>query len=176
MDRAAILGLVRDWGLALLAAVVLFVGWSWLFGGGPLSSGEAPDFTLPDVRTGEDVTLSELEGPVVLNFWATWCGPCKAELPDLVAWSQAHPEVPFVGVSIDHAMPSGRLARWVETREIPYTIVHDRSHTVADAWGVTSYPTTFVLSADGHVAGSEVGMVDQDELDALLAQARAHTH
>ena len=67
----------------------------------PSQQGTAADFTLPDLQ-GQPVSLSDLRGrEVVLNFWATWCGPCRAELPMLAAWARAHPEVVVLGISAD---------------------------------------------------------------------------
>ena len=96
MDRSFLAGVARDWGIALILAVVVFVAWQLFRGGGPGLGEEAPDFTLRTLD-GESITLSELEGQtVVLNFWATWCGPCKAEIPELSAFQRDNPDVKLV--------------------------------------------------------------------------------
>lgn len=176
MDRKFVLGLARDWGLALLAAIVIFAGWSWLFGSGPVASGDAPDFTLRDLE-GEPVVLSELQGqPVVLNFWATWCGPCKVEIPEFNAYAAENEGVKLLGISTDDDMSPNRLAAWSRKLNIQYPVLHDLSGEVARDWGVVKLPTTFVLSADGHITTHKVGMINQTSLAAMVDAAREHTH
>ena len=170
-----ILGFVRDWGIALGVAVAIFVGWSFLFGGGSLkTAGDAPDFTLADMD-GTPTQLSTLQGqPVVLNFWATWCGPCKAEIPELVAWSGENEDVPLLGISVDKGLSPRALQRFVETRHMTYPVLHDRDGAVADTWGVSTLPTTIVITPDGHIGPHHVGMVDREGLDALVEEAEGH--
>ena len=176
MDRSFILGLVRDWGLALVVAVVIFVGWSWLFGGGPAASGDAPDFALNDIQ-GEPVVLSELRGqPVVVNFWATWCGPCKVEIPELNAYAADNQDVALLGISTDDGMPPGKLQAWTKKLNIGYRVLHDSRGEVAREWGVIKLPTTFVISADGHITTHKVGMLTESSLAAMVDAARDHSH
>jgi peroxiredoxin len=176
MDRAFVLGLLRDWGLALVVAVAIFVGWSWLFGGGPVATGDAPDFALHDL-SGEQVVLSGLQGqPVVLNFWATWCGPCKAEIPELNAFAEANSGVALLGISTDDGISPAKLKAFADRMKMAYPVLHDLSGEVARDWGVMKLPTTFVVSADGHITTHKVGMISEDSLSAMVAAARDHTH
>jgi len=126
----------------------------------------APDFTLVDLE-GEQVTLSALRGgPVVLDFWATWCPPCIRQIPVLNAFQEAHPEVPVLGVAVD-----------VDGREVvaPFAAEHGIEYRVllgderlARRYGAFGFPTLFVVGPEGSVAASHAGVVTQEELEEAL--------
>lgn len=164
-------GLLRDWGLALAVVVVVFAGYNLLFAPRPPALGPAPDFTLrtPD---GRSVTLSQVPAEVVvLNFWFTTCPPCRSEIPELSAWSQANPDVPLFGVSTDVGMPPGRLQKEAERLGVRYTVLHDVRAEVAGMYGVDVFPTTLVLR-DGEIVRAKVGVVSRATLDQMVASAR----
>lgn len=164
-------GLLRDWGIALALVLLAGLVWTFFFSPTPPALGPAPDFTLPR-PTGESVTLSEVrEDVVVLNFWFTTCPPCRAEIPELSAWSEAHPEVPLYGISTDLGMPPGRLDQQAKKLGIRYPVLHDSRGEVSGRYGVDVFPTTLVLK-DGQIVASRVGAVDRDTLDAMVAKAR----
>jgi thiol-disulfide isomerase/thioredoxin len=119
----------------------------------PPAVGEpAPDFALPDAD-GVEHRLSELRGaPVVINFWASWCGPCLRELPRLEQ-ARAAAGVPFVLVNLDRQ--------------------RDPEGAVAAAWSPPALPTTWVLGPDGAVAEVHEGAVEDGDVDALVERLRA---
>ena len=129
------------------------------------TEGPAPDFSLRSLD-GERVRLSALRGqPVVLNFWATWCGPCKVEIPELNAFAAAHPEISVLGVAVD-----GKRQALVTARAelgISYPVLLGAHSTVA-AYAVSSVPTTVVVDGDGVVLWGRVGAVDQETLEGVL--------
>src|SRR5690349_6261512 len=125
-----LLGLLRDWGLALAFALVAWAVWARFLAPGPVSSGPAPDFSLPDPAGGEPIALAALgEGPILLNFWFTSCGPCRAEIPELARFHADHPEVPLIGVSIDR-LPPGKLAQLSRRLGVTWPVAHDAGSTV----------------------------------------------
>lgn len=116
----------------------------------------APGFTLPDLD-GEPVRLADYAGrPVVLNFWATWCMPCRIEAPSFEAFARSHPEIPVLGIAADGTADDLRTA--AAELGITYPIVRGDRATLA-AYGVTVYPTTVVVDAEGRVATSHAGLM-----------------
>lgn len=116
---------------------------------------------LTDGRVG----LAELRGtPVVLNFWASWCIPCKEEAPFLAAAARAHrPDLAFLGVDIQDLTSDAR--RFLEELDVPYSSVRDGSDRTLSAYGLTGVPETYYIDASGRIAGHAVGAVSRAELE-----------
>lgn len=157
------LATVLSWGGTLVLFAVLLVVAGRLRA--PALDGKAPDFALTALD-GTVYHLEELAGQtVVLNFWATWCGPCRLEMPMLSRWVHAHPDVLMLGVAVDDTV--GPVRAFVRERDLPYPIVFDDARVQA-AYGVTRLPTTVVIGPDGRVSGAHSGVVLGPELDLLL--------
>ncbi|MBA2320443.1 MAG: TlpA family protein disulfide reductase [Deltaproteobacteria bacterium] len=162
-----VLGLLRDWGLALGFAIVAWAVWMRFFVGGPLTEGPAPVFTLPNPAGGSAIALDALgDGPIILNFWFTSCGPCRAEIPELARFHAENPDVPLIGVSIDEMAPS-RLAQVSKRLGVTWPVAHDLDNTVSNAYGVTMYPTTIVVRG-GQIEDVHLGGIDAAGLDRLV--------
>ena len=118
------------------------------------------------------VDLRELRGtPVVLNFWASWCPPCRAEAPVLErGWRDARRQgVLFVGLDQQDATEDAR--DFLRQFSITFPQVREPGKEVAQAWGVTGIPETFFISPNGDVVGHVVGAISSDELKAGVAAA-----
>lgn len=134
-------------------------------GEGPSSAGfkKAPDFTLSDIN-GKKTNLSDYKGKVViLDFWATWCPPCKAEIPHFIALYNEYREegLEIIGVTLDHN--AEEVARtFAEQNGINYTVLLG-NRSVSDLYGgIMSIPTTFVIDRDGLIRKKYLGYQDKE--------------
>lgn len=130
----------------------------------PLIGKAAPTFALREVGTGRTVDISEFKGkPVIINFWATWCGPCWEEHPLLVANARMlQPNVQFLGVVFQDE--ESKILNFLEQRGSGYpTLVDDKGKT-AIAYGVGGVPETFFLDSSGVIVSKHNGPLSAGSL------------
>jgi cytochrome c biogenesis protein CcmG/thiol:disulfide interchange protein DsbE len=133
----------------------------------PLIGRPAPTFTLREVGTGRPVELSQLRGkPVVINFWATWCGPCWEEHPVLVANAKLLPDVQFLGVVFQDS--EEKILGFLTQRGSSYPTVVDDMGKTAIAYGVGGVPETFFLDERGTIVAKFSGPMSSDVLQENL--------
>jgi cytochrome c biogenesis protein CcmG/thiol:disulfide interchange protein DsbE len=125
----------------------------------------APAFSLPRLDGDGEISLASLRGkPVVINFWASWCVPCREEAPLFEQAWQDHRASGLVVLGIDSEDFRGDARRFVRKYGLTYPIVVDKSkRTIAD-FGLTGYPETFFVSADGEVVAHAAGQVREADL------------
>jgi thiol-disulfide isomerase/thioredoxin len=129
--------------------------------------GEAmPELTFE--LAGQPARLSDYRGKtVVLNFWATWCGPCRVEMPDFEALSRSRPDVVFIGVNKQENEPAVR--KFGAEVGVTFPLLLDRSGDIAASFGVlNSLPTTFFIDAGGVVQKSQVGAMTRSQMTKYL--------
>jgi cytochrome c biogenesis protein CcmG/thiol:disulfide interchange protein DsbE len=134
----------------------------------------SPGTPLARAVTDGRVSLRELRGaPLVLNFWASWCLPCREEAPLLErTWRvQREKGVLFVGLNMQDLTHDARA--FLREFRISYLNVRDPSNRVARSWGVTGLPETFFLRGDGSVVGHVIGVVSPRQLSDGIAAARS---
>ena len=124
----------------------------------------APDFTL-EGEDGKLYSLSDYTGrTVVLNFWASWCPPCKAELPELKNFHNALDSDQTIFLSINlyttEKDPAG-LPAFIRHEELPFPVLYDRKGETSNDYGVLSIPTTFIIGPDGKVSAVKKGAVTE---------------
>ena len=122
----------------------------------------APDWQLND-PDGQTVKLSDFKGKVViLDFWATWCPPCRAEIPGFIALQKQYAAqgLTVVGVSLDTDGPSV-VKSFMKRIGMNYPVVLGNEKTAADYGGITAIPTTFVLDRNGNIVSSHQGFASQ---------------
>ncbi len=140
----------------------------------------APDFTLVD-QYGNTHTLSDYRGKLVfLNFWATWCPPCRAEMPDIQALyeeteSNEDSDIVVLGVAFPNfgdETDSAKIAQFLKDNGYTYPVVMDDFHKLVTDYYITAYPTTFMISPDGVVLGYIPGGMTKDVMDNVIDEAR----
>lgn len=133
------------------------------------ATGEAaPDEQFPLLDGGLG-SFADFSGkPVVVNFFASWCEPCKAELPDFAAvHDEVGAEVAFVGVNVRDGEDDAR--RLLAETGVDYAVARDPSGSLSEAFGVVNMPSTFLLDASGRIVSSHPGVLSADELRAEIA-------
>ena len=133
----------------------------------------APDFTVYD-REGNPVNISDMGGkPVVLNFWATWCGPCKSELP---AFQQAYEtygeDINFMIIDLVSGREETKAGamEYLDAQGYTFPAYFDEDQQASMVYNLSAIPATVVINAKGEVVDSHVGAMDYDALEALLQQ------
>ncbi len=138
----------------------------------PLVGREALAFTSPIVggagaAEGDRIVLDALRGRVVvMDFWASWCPPCRASIPALEAFSRAHPDVVVLGVNVESERHAEFVRAAHEELGATYPTVHDSDGHLQAAYEITGLPTLLVLDEDGRVRDAHVGAVDRAWLEA----------
>ena len=173
-------------GLTVLLTVVLIAGAYVLYGAlsgemqgsmiaeqtqeapppGASAAPKAPDFAVTDAE-GKQVRLSDYVGkPVVLNFWASWCGPCKSEMPDFQAAYETYGDVQFLMVNMTDGSREtvDRAKAYVEEMGFTFPVLFDTQSEAAMTYGVTAIPSTYFIDSEGYAAARAAGAINGEVL------------
>lgn len=131
---------------------------------------EAPDFTLKDL-SGKEVSLSDYRGKIVLiNFWATWCGYCKIEMPDFQKVQDENEDLVVLAVNVME--DEGVVSDYIQEGGYNFQVVLDKEGSVAKTYLINAFPTTYVVDEEGMLLGGVRGMVTYDQLNQILEDVR----
>lgn len=129
----------------------------------------APDFEL-DSLSGERIRLRDLRGePVLLNFWATWCGPCRQEMPEIQARSEKF-EGQFHVVAVNFDEPRDQVQSFVDELGLTFTVVLDPGAKIQKLYRIRGYPTSYFVDAEGILQIQHIGIMTGGQLDDYLVQ------
>lgn len=135
---------------------------------GTYAGAVAPEFRLRGID-GAEHALSELRGQVVLiNFWATWCGPCRNEMPAIQATYDAHAGEGFVVWGINDGEESALVAPYLQQLKLTFPVMLDRDSRVSRLYRVYALPTTYFIGRDGVIKQVAVGEMSGGSLDATV--------
>ena len=148
----------------------------------PLIGKPAPEFTLEDLN-GKKVSLADFKGKAVLiNFWATWCAPCRVETPWLIELRSRYAAqgLEVVGISLDDihrgnaeklSEEKRQIARFVQQMQIPYPVLIDGDTVSQPYGGLDALPASFYVDRNGTVVAAQVGVTTKDEMEADIRKA-----
>jgi cytochrome c biogenesis protein CcmG, thiol:disulfide interchange protein DsbE len=136
---------------------------------GPAKIGQPlSDFSLTDIN-GQAVHLRDYAGQVVLvNAWAIWCPPCKAEMPDLNAYYQAHQKDGFVLLAVNAGDTLSQASAFAEQARLAFPVLLDEDLRVLNGLGIHSFPTSIIVGQDGVVKGIHQGMFSPESLETEI--------
>ena len=126
----------------------------------------ARDFTLPLLSATQEAKnqkLSDLRGKVVfLNFWATWCGPCRAEMPSMESLYKRFKDKDFVMLAVNCLEKESAVLDFAEEFELTFPIALDTDGGVSQSFGIQAIPTSFIIDREGNIVARLVGSIDWD--------------
>lgn len=164
------------WAAILILAGCAGEGADGRFAGPPQVGEEAPAFAAPTLSTGDTVRLESLRGqPVVLNLWASWCAPCRHEMPYLQSLHERHRDegLLVVGVTVDGRSSADDAQAFLDDVGVTYMQLHDPAMRSMDVFKVIGLPATYVIDAEGRIrfAGNRPVFEGDEPLESAIEAA-----
>ena len=167
----------RVWSIAAFVIILAIVGGAayWFWGntsgsaaGGPAIGQPAIDFELKDLK-GQTVSLSSLKGKaVMINFWASWCPPCREEMPDIENAYKDYKDQGLVVLAVNIQEDNGTASDFVQKLGLTFPVVLDTAGNVSEKYHVYSLPTSYFIDRDGIVRDLNIGRMDRKTIDAKV--------
>lgn len=128
----------------------------------------AADFKLKDLH-GNELSLSNLKGKkVFLNFWATWCPPCKAEMPEIEKLYEETKDSDLVIVAVDMGEPLSTVKTFIDNNKYDFKVLLDSDHSVATKYGISAIPTSYFIDKNGNIVSKNVGAMNIDQMKEYI--------
>jgi thiol-disulfide isomerase/thioredoxin len=137
---------------------------------------KAPNFTLESAK-GKKVSLSDYAGKIVIvDFWATWCPPCRKGIPDLISLQKKYRnKIAVIGISLDGDNTKADVVPFIKEHGINYTILYATQKVVADYGNIEAIPTSFIIDKKGNIVAQRVGLTPKEyyekEIKSLLGNS-----
>ena len=130
----------------------------------------APDFAFTDL-VGNEITLDNLKGKLIfLNFWATWCGPCRHEIPDFIEFYDTYKEqgIEIIGISVDKS--EKKVKNFMDKHKINYPVAMATNKIMGDYKPGRYIPTTIIINPNGEIVEKKVGIMDKATLESYFQE------
>ncbi len=135
----------------------------------PETNAPAPDFELANL-SGQAVRLADLRGhPVIVNFWATWCGPCRLEMPLLQKYADRYPQDLHI-LAVNDGEPITHIQKFVDELSLKFDVLQDPAEKATNLFRVSDFPTTYFLDSDGNIRFKHIGTLNEDQLVGYLGK------
>lgn len=175
--KAARPWLVTAFIYAAVAGLLVLLGWGLVkVNSGQVDSGLAPDFTLTSFQ-GETITLSALRGQVVIiNFWASWCPPCREEAAYLEATWRKYKDQDVVFIGVDYADTESKALAYLDEFDITYFNGPDIGTRISQAYRMDGVPETYFVAKNGELRGMHIGPMKAPQLDEKIEELLAEQY
>lgn len=131
---------------------------------------KAPNFTLTDLN-GKKVSLEDFRGKnVYLNFWATWCPPCRNEMPEIEKVYQQYKDKDFVVLAVDLGEDKDTVKKFIEQNKYNFNVLLDSDQTVAQQYNISAIPVSYFIDKQGNVVSKRVGALSEQEMQSYVKQ------
>ena len=131
---------------------------------------KAIDFTLTDLD-GKKVSLKDFRGKsVYLNFWATWCPPCRAEMPEIEKVYQQYKDKDFVVLAVDLGEDKNTVKNFIRQNKYNFKVLLDSDQSVASQYNISAIPVSYFIDKDGNVVAKRVGALSEEEMQSYVTQ------
>lgn len=129
---------------------------------------KAPDFKLKDLD-GKELSLSDLKGKkIFLNFWATWCPPCKNEMPEIQKLYEETKDTDLVIVAVEIGEPLSEVKSFIDENKYTFKVLSDSDQSVASKYEISSIPTSYFIDEDGNIISKFIGAMNIDKMKSYI--------